>query len=208
MNKNLATLQLSDILDLPLQGARGRRPRDSGLAVVRNLDASDVASFNLPVGAVIRPLVKLRQRHHHLARLLAAGSSQVEAAAITGYGQSTISILQQDPAFQELMDYYTSQKKEIFLDVQQRLAAVGMQALEEIADRLEDEPSKVSMPQLESLVKTAFDRSVAPPKGGAGGGAPQGASAVNVTVEFVQPAPQAPTGPTLEGSFKKEGEDV
>ncbi len=205
MNKALQNLQLSDILDLPIAGARGRKSKDSQLAYVRDLNESDAACFGQNVGAVIRPLARLRNRHHHLARLLAEGIKQVEASAITGYAQSSISILLQDPAFQELLEYYSTQKQQIFVDVHERLAAVGMQALEELADRLEEAPEKLSIGQLESLVQTTFDRSVAPLKGGAKGGAPGGAS-VAVTVEFVQ-APPPPAGPIIEGKVNRMDDD-
>lgn len=205
MNKALQNLQLSDILDLPIPGARGRAPKASGLAFVRNLNEADASCFGQNVGAVIRPLAKLRQRHHHLARLLAEGIKHVEASAITGYSQSSISILLQDPAFQELVEHYSSQKAQIYLDVHERLAQLGTSAMEELQERIEESPDKLSVNQLESIIQTAFDRSVAPLKGGAKSGAPGGAS-VSVKVEFVTAAPP-PAGPILDLQVNRGGED-
>jgi len=102
---------------------------------------------------------KLKQSHHTLARLLAEGTSGVEAAAITGYSMSRISILKLDPAFCELMEYYASQQKEIYLNVHQRLASLGLDALEELHDRLNDpEQPAMSNKELQDLVALSFDR--------------------------------------------------
>lgn len=198
----LQNIQLSDLLDLPITSARGKAKKDSGIVYLRDLDESDVPAFGQSVGAVIRPLVRIRQRHHNLAQLIATGISHAECSAITGYGQSSISILLQDPAFQELVEYYTSQKKEVFLDVQQRLAEVGIAALEEIRDRLEENPGGVSMQQLESLIKTVFDRSVAPVKGTGQAHSGGAGTAVSVTVEFVQP--KTAPGPILDLQVNEE----
>ncbi len=127
----------------------------------RDLDEGDVSTLlSNPAREVTTPSIqKLKQSHHTLARLLAEGTTQVEAAAITGYSLSRISVLKLDPAFCELLVYYSSQQKEIYLNVHQRLASLGLDALEELHDRLND-PSQppMSNKELQDLVALSFDR--------------------------------------------------
>lgn len=157
---------------------------------VRDLTAADLSDIGASPNAVVRPLARIRNTHHQLAKLLAEGRKQVECAAITGYAQSTISILLHDPAFQELLAYYTTQKEAVYLDVHQRLAQLGLTAVEELQERLELSPEKFSNEMLNKIMESTMDRSVAPARGspqGAGGG-----TNVAVTVEFITPPPPAP----------------
>ena len=45
----------------------------------------------------------LRDSHHRLARAVAMGLSNAEAAAVTGYSVNRVSMFRQDPAFKELV---------------------------------------------------------------------------------------------------------
>lgn len=138
--------------------ARGRKAVPVAIEYVRDLNESDAAAAALPAGIETQPLKRLRQTHHTLARLMADGVSNEEASAITGYSPSRISVLKQDPAFQQLMAYYESNKEEIYLDVHKRLADLGMSTLEELQERLEDDPSKFTNRELMEFLDHTLDR--------------------------------------------------
>lgn len=143
--------------------ARGSRATPNAMVYERALTRADIESLHaLPDGALATtvPTIKaIRQRHHSLARCLAQGMAEAEASAITGYCSSRISVLKQDPAFQELLTYYTEQKEEIFIDVHQRLAALGLNSIEELMARLDDQPEKFTNKDLMELAGLGFDRS-------------------------------------------------
>jgi hypothetical protein len=139
------------------------------------------------------PAIKnLRNQHHALARLLAEGRNGVECSEITGYSPSRISILQGDPTFADLVQYYRGQVSERYLNVHERLAAIGVTCLEELQERLEVNPNEFTVRELREIMESTFDRSVAPSKGspkGAGAGLTNGGN--TLVVQFVSPkAPQ------------------
>jgi hypothetical protein len=178
--------------DLVIGSARGRRPAPAPvLGYVRELNAGDIHLLlnPPPQGLKSTPLVKLRHQHHMLARLLAEGRKPQEVMAITGYSGSRISILQNDPAFKELVAYYQSNTQEVYLDMHSRLATLGEATIEELRERLEDNPEGFSQKELMALAELTLDRSVAPPKGvaqGGRGGAPAGGPPT-IHIEFVTP---------------------
>jgi len=178
----ITALGLSELIP----GARGRRPAPLTMEYVRDLTEADLpAILNPPaLGSKPQALARVRARHHLLAQLLCRGVSQTEAGLITGYGNSTVSILLADPAFKELMAHYSSIKDMVFLDVQERLAQLGGAAIEEIQHRLDEEPEKIGIAELRKIMESALDRSG---KVTAPGGAPGTARPVNVTVKFVAP---------------------
>lgn len=174
--------------DLPRSG---RRPAELDIEILRELGEADMA---MPSPEVQPPAIaKIRHQHHLLARLLAEGKRPIEASAISGYSPSRISILQNDPAFQELVEYYKAQVEQAFVGAQERLAALGISTLEELQERLEEAPERFKNKDLLDLMTAVFDRSVAPAKGvPVGGSAPH--AAATIVVQFVQPQ-----GELLEG---------
>lgn len=187
--------------NIAIAGARGRRSSGEAPTVLRALGAEDLPLLLSPpeLGSTPKPISKIRHSHHLLAQVLAGGANQTEAGRITGYAGSTISTLQTDPAFQELLSYYKDQKEAKFLDVQERLAMVGTVALEVVHERLVEDPDRISDKDLLHIVEATMDRSVAPSKGAKGAG-PTATPALSLTVSFVSPAAPAPKneGITLE----------
>lgn len=194
--KNRAMDELSHLVSMiDLGGAMPRRGASQPLSIAyeRDLTMDDLAG--LQSGALVSttpPIAKLKSAHHNMARLLADGRKAVEVSAITGYSQSRISLLQKDPAFAELVQYYKAQAAEVYLDVHSRLAQVGMGALDELQDRLDEKPETFTNKELQSLVETTFDRSVAPPKGGAKVGQGGNAPPPVVTINFISPPEGGP----------------
>ena len=168
-----------------------------GTRQVRELTQDDLDNLeaNPPAKARTAVVKHLRHTHHLAARLIAEGRKSVEVASITGYSISRISILKQDPAFAELVEYYHTQTVEQFTNIHERLASFGFTCLEEAQERLERSPEDFSLNQLREWLETVLDRSIAPKKGGGVGigGAP---GPVQINVEFHTPAPSQ--GPIVE----------
>ncbi len=187
--------ELDFLLD-HIPSGRGRKAKPLDISYVRDLGEGDLDLIMNPppLGVEIKPRARMKNSHHQLARLLAEGRRPQECSAILGHAPSTISSLQGDPAFKELVSYYEAQVREVFLDVHQRLANLGMDVIEELQERVIEAPGDFSPKELREIAEMALDRSVAPPKAGAKGG-PTGAGMVQLNVQFVAPSnpAQAPT---------------
>ena len=138
---------------------RGRAAKPISVTVVRELDAEDIEYLNtVERGSVAPPVKKLRDRHHALAKCLAQGMSDGDAAIMCNYNLSRVSILKGDPAFQELVAYYRKGVEEEYYGMHEQLAGVAKDALAEISERLEDDPEAFSVGQLMELSKMGADR--------------------------------------------------
>lgn len=103
-------------------------------------------------------LVKLRDRHHALAKMLASGMSEGEAGIACGYTPSRVSILKNDPSFQDLLAHYRGNATDRHFDRADLMEALSRDVIEELSDRLENDPDSFTINQLESLAKTFADR--------------------------------------------------
>lgn len=125
-----------------------------------------------------RPIDRVRQKHHLLARYIAKGYGLGEAALLAGYGTGTARQLELDPTFQELVRYYSLELEPFKEQMVVKLQAISMEAADEILDRLDDHELRTKMPtkQLEALVTLGTDRLGLPPK--------QAAQELNVNVNI------------------------
>lgn len=137
---------------------RGRASREIDAVVVRELEASDLVLLSAEKGSKPSAIKRLSERHHALARNLAGGMAPSEAAIVCGYSVSRVSILQDDPAFKELLVFYRADVNAQYRDLHQRLSGLAMDAAEELSVRLEEEPEKVSIGQLMEITKLGADR--------------------------------------------------
>lgn len=155
MNKPLSL----DDLDIR---TRGRARRNVVGVVVRELEQSDLSLLGAEKGVTAPALKRLSERHHSLARCLASGMSPSDAAISCGYVLSRVSILQADPAFRELLEFYRSDVNEKYLDMHGVLAGLSLDAAMELRERLEDEmqtdEKKMTVGQLMELTKLGADR--------------------------------------------------
>jgi hypothetical protein len=80
---------------------------------VRDLVPADLALIE-DGGAAEKPqrLTRLRDSHHRLARLIAAGKTHTDAGAMAGYSVGSIGRLMEDPAFLDLVAVYRKVVKE------------------------------------------------------------------------------------------------
>jgi hypothetical protein len=137
-------------------GGRAKKALSTGLPV--DLDEDDLRRLAEPRESTAEPIKKLRERHHALARMLATGMAPGEAAIACGYSSSRVSILQGDPTFRELVSHYADLRTERYFDGLQVMAELHMDAVEEIRDRLENEPEEFTIGQLMELTKLTADR--------------------------------------------------
>ena len=111
-----------------------------------------------PKGSKPPPIAKLRTTHHELARLLALGLKDVDISRITGYSQSRICILKNDPLFKELLAHYMGMRDSVVVDVGARMQHLSVTALEIMQERLLDDPDGVTMKDLQSVAELTLDR--------------------------------------------------
>jgi hypothetical protein len=152
-------------LDLGLIPRSGRQPANVSIEFERELTPADLALA--PSRVQKAPAIKaIRDSHHSLARVLATGSSEGEASLITGYSPSRISILKADPQFQELLEFYRETAIDVVSDLRSRMASMGLDALAELRERLEDSPEDFSPALLKDIVKEMADRTGHAPQRG------------------------------------------
>lgn len=198
----MAELSLDDLTNIAIGSARGAKRQVVQMSYVRDLNAGDLDLIlnPPPKGSLTTPLARLRASHHFLARLLAEGRRPGECSLMTGYSPSRISILQNDPAFMDLVAYYKEAAEVKYLDVHERLASLGMATLDELQERLEEQPDGFKNRELLELAEFALDRSVTKD---ARKGGPNGNTAPAINVTFVGQAPGALPQGTLAPSFSR-----
>lgn len=156
----------------------GRASKPMSAVQVRTLDSVDMALLQKEKGSTAPPLKRLSERHHALARCLASGMADRDAAITCGYVVSRVSILKADPAFQELLAFYQQDVNNKYLDMHGVLAGLSLDAAMELRERLEADISSddktISVGQLMELTKLGADRT---------GFGPQ-SSQVNVNVDL------------------------
>ncbi len=104
------------------------------------------------------PLVRLRDSHHAVARYIARGILPGEISHLTGYALSRISVLQTDPAFRELVEFYRADNREVHREVEEKLALTMLDLRQEIHDRVLDAPEGIAFGELVDAFKVVADR--------------------------------------------------
>lgn len=148
-------------LDIIKLAGRGRPAMPVTAELVRPITEADLelqATTHMQMQP--DPIKRVTDRHHSLARLLASGVSEGEAATIVGYDKSRVSILKNSPAFRELLDLYRGEAKREFVSVLEHMAGMSRDALLALRDRLEENPDRFSNKDLKELVTDFADRTV------------------------------------------------
>lgn len=101
-------------------------------------------------------LKRISDRHHALARSIASGMPQGQAAAVHGYNYAHTSVLMTDPTFRELVEVYRAQLNLEMNSLHAKLAMVAGSALNQLQDRLEEEDLPVN--QLVNIAQMGADR--------------------------------------------------
>lgn len=200
MATDLVDVLLQEIKTLPLEELAPKQP--FSLEFVRNLTPADEAAAQLALPAQANAAVRLRGAHHALARLLAGGMRDYEAAYATGYSPGYISSLRKDPAFAELMSHYQDQAIHEYIDAHKQLANLGTTVLEILQERVETEGDKLGIKTLTDIAAMALDRSIAPSKSASAQRGNGNAAGVSVNVQFISPGKGDPK--TIEGTVNIE----
>lgn len=122
------------------------------------LVAADLAALETSRDTKAPGVLKLRERHHFLARSIADGMKPGDAGLLCGYCASRVSILQADKAFQDLVQFYRQKVDEKYYGMHERMAALGVDAVDELQERLDDTPDEFTVNQLMDLAGRMADR--------------------------------------------------
>jgi len=174
---------------------RGPRPT-LWASIVRELTEEDAAIVRArrpdPSISLTANVSRITHSHHRLAQLLAQGHDVTEVALLTGYQPSYIySLRNNNPAFKELLFSYEQERRQVFVDVMERMKVLGLTTLDELQARLAEDPGGWSNRELMDmaemlLVKPAANqRNLAVMTGG------PASPTVNIT--FVDPGHSPPT---------------
>lgn len=163
-NELLENLGLSQRQPLRLNLGAGRTRRPLSVALVRELTLEDIVTLGTTQGDIKpQPVKELRQQHHAIAKLLAEGKRSGEAAAILGIGAGRISILQSDPAFQDLLAYYQDMGKEEFerhqVEMGTMLHSLGVDSIGVLHEKLLENPEAFTPKDLLAIATMTADRS-------------------------------------------------
>jgi hypothetical protein len=135
------------------------RPVPTTAHYERDLAEADIVALQtLPRGTYVRPLQRIRSSHHALARCLAMGLNPSKAALVTGYSPGRISDLARDPTFKQLVAEYSADARDVVADYALRMRELGLDAMEEVHERLHTDPGSFSVPVLLDIVTNMADR--------------------------------------------------
>jgi hypothetical protein len=147
-------------LDLELPRILGRAPINNiSVEIIGEVEESDLAILateGRPMGHY-NTLTQLKDRHHSVARLLAAGHRPWEVCAITGYSSAHLSLLQNDPSFNELLAHYRGNEDAATADVASRVRDAAATAVTKLTERLESDEA-IDFADLNKATKDLLDR--------------------------------------------------
>lgn len=182
----------------PPPPARLRKAEPPPFKIIGPLTRSEVEALQENPGvAPGRVLQKLRHHHHRLAQLVAKGERLTDISLVTGYSPNYIdNLTRYDPSFKQLVTDYQQVVADRFVDAIDRLKVLGISSVEELQDRLENDPESFSKRELIEIVEMALVKPMA--RGPSlGGGGSSGQAPVNVQVNFVEASKQ-PEMKTIE----------
>lgn len=151
-----------DLEDLDIDLSPGRKAEPVEFGATEELSRADVAALaSADRPAEVPTIKRLSDRHHQLAKLLAAGIPPGQAANMTNYEPARVSVLQATPAFQELVAHYKEVKVDPSFDaILSHMSGLTLDAIVELRERMED-PEKaagISVGQLLEIIKVNADR--------------------------------------------------
>jgi hypothetical protein len=149
--------------------ALGARPRslkpDELIFEMYTLDQThiDAAQAHQDSGVALgikpSPIKALRNTHHRLAQLLANGVDEGIAGKLCNYSTSRVSILKADPAFQELLSYYSGRVEDQWADFVATASNLSMDFLQHLQEQLDETPEKFTPSVAMEAIKLLADRS-------------------------------------------------
>jgi hypothetical protein len=137
---------------------RGRGAKQVVLESIGELSPADLALLASERGVKPTAIKELRERHHALARCLAAGMSNAEASVITGYSPSRVSILKDDPTFKALVEDYKAMQEGVQADFVTRTQVLSLTVVNRLQEIVEDDETELSPATLLEIGKFSADR--------------------------------------------------
>jgi hypothetical protein len=183
---------------------RGRKPAMLMFGETRFLTEDDIAKMWTSDTNRHSRLKALRYNHHLLAKAVASGKSLLECSRMLGLSVGRISDIKNDPAFQELVSFYSEELHEVYVDVHQRMAGLGISVLEELQERFETDPEKFTKRELLEMFTAMADRSIASAKGGPSPQAAAGPGGTNLALQINFVSPQPAAMDTIEAKIIEE----
>jgi len=140
---------------------RGKLARTPKVLSVRPLTREDIAALQAPRPPQNRPKA-MREAHHRLARMVAAGFRIEEILRLTGYSYNRLLQLRKDPAFEELITQYRGKVDESWarsLDEFHETSTSNMLRAERmIEQKLDLAEETEELPSLRDLMALTSDR--------------------------------------------------
>lgn len=140
-----------------------RKANSPRILEVRSLTEADLEYLRQP--SAKDRLLKIKDSHHNVARLLASGLNLGEVAEATGYSLVRISILSKDPSVQDLVAHYramiTEEWREAHDELQRSIVQNATKAERMIGDRLDEADANgetLPMRELIALTSDRYDR--------------------------------------------------
>lgn len=145
-------------LNIDFDKALGSRPPAKEVVLVRQLVMDDLEHAGEASTINDFQIKKLTERHHALARCVALGLKDHEAAARVGYDHQMLVILKRSPAFLDLVEVYRNEVNMQFADHAEQLAGLATDAVLEIRSRLEQDPDAFATKTLLEIAAVTGDR--------------------------------------------------
>jgi hypothetical protein len=137
---------------------------------------------------------------------------------LTGYSPTYVSVLKDDPSFQELVAHYAMQEELHHVDVLERMKLLGLATLDTLQERLEEDPAGFSNRELMEQAELMLVKPMIATRGGILPGVAVGpqSSGVQVNVNFIgqaaphqqppdiQSRPAKPEPPVIDNESWKE----
>lgn len=139
---------------------RGKLARTPKVVGVRPLTREDMLRLQEPRPSQNRPRA-MRETHHRLARMVAAGFRTEEILRLTGYSYTRFHQLSKDPAFCELVAAYRGKVDEAFVrnqdEVQETAAELILRNLRQVEEHFDEADESGELIPLKTLVSVGAD---------------------------------------------------
>lgn len=112
-----------------------------------------------PAQPPVPPLQRLRDSHHAVARLVAAGLNDQEVSLATGYAPMRVfNMRTHDPLFRDLVAHYRQNKEAAAVALEAKLRMIAEDYAQHIHETLLDKPDEVGLAQAVETFKVFADR--------------------------------------------------
>lgn len=126
--------------------------------VVRELTPDLILESKIKIKRKARRLKQIRQSHHIAAQLIAQGKRTPDVALATGYTVGYLHRLQTDPAFMDLVSYYSTKVEHKLASTLANMKNILDDTLCILLERIHEDHDEMSVTELSGVVKLMADR--------------------------------------------------